>query len=90
MRLPRVSMDSRGQAASVRHARRFLLGAHGSAGQSTVEFAMVFVAFLCVVIGVGALWRLSDSGLLVQHALQSASHHLGGGDIGAWGDVLVY
>lgn len=57
-------------------------------GQSTVEFALVFAAFLCVVIGLGALWRLFDGGLAVQHALQSASHHLAAVDVGAWGDVL--
>lgn len=61
-----------------------------SRGQSTVEFAIVFAAFLCIVIGMGALWRLSDGGALLQHALQSASHHLVASSLGAWGDVLAY
>jgi Flp pilus assembly protein TadG len=83
-------MGCRKRGKSICSAGRFLSYECGTAGQSTVEFAIVFAAFLCVAIGLGALWHLSDSGLLVQHALQSASHHLGSGDIGAWGDVLAY
>jgi hypothetical protein len=62
----------------------------GEDGQSNVEFALVFAAFLCIVIALGALWRAVDGGLFVEHALQSASHHLASVDIGAWGDVLAY
>ncbi|MBO4365419.1 MAG: hypothetical protein J5804_03905 [Eggerthellaceae bacterium] len=59
-------------------------------GQSTVEFAIVTAAFLAVLIGLSALWHAFDQGLFVQHALQSASHHLQSVDAGAWGDVLAY
>jgi Flp pilus assembly protein TadG len=59
-------------------------------GQSTVEFAIVMAAFLAVALGLSALWHAADRGLLVQHALQSASHHLQGIDLGAWCDVLAY
>lgn len=59
-------------------------------GQSTVEFAIVMAAFLSVALGISALWHAIDQGLFVQHALQSASHHLQGVDLGAWGDVLAY
>ena len=60
-------------------------------GQSTVEFAIVFAAFVCVVLGLGALLGIvQDDGPLVLHALASASHHVAGGDVGAWGDVLAF
>lgn len=33
------------------------IAARDCAGQATVEFALVTVAFLSVVLGMGALWR---------------------------------
>lgn len=62
----------------------------GQSGQSTVEFAIVLAAFICVALGFSALWHSFDQGLFVLHALQSASHHLQGVDLGAWSDVLAY
>ena len=59
-------------------------------GQSTVEFAIVTAAFLAVALGLSSLWQAFDQGLLVQHALQSASHHLYAAGSGAWFDVLAY
>lgn len=59
-------------------------------GQSTVEFVVVFIAFLALVIAFGAIWRFGESGSLVEHALMSASHHLVVSEIGGWGDVLSY
>lgn len=59
-------------------------------GQSTVEFAIVLAAFICVAIGFAALWDVLHEGLLVEHALQTASHHLSGVARGAWADVLAY
>lgn len=35
-------------------------------------------AFLCVILAGGALWRMLASGLVVDHALLSASHHMQG------------
>lgn len=43
-------------------------------GQSTVEYAIVFTAFLAVVAGLGALMGVVGDGLFVQHAVTSASH----------------
>lgn len=62
----------------------------GHLGQSTVEFAIVCAAFLTVVIALGALWRIFDLGLVMDHALQSASHHLSQVASGAWLDVFLY
>lgn len=59
-------------------------------GQATVEFAIVLAAFVVVAVGLSALWHALDQGVFVQHALQSASHHLEGAESGAWGDVLAY
>ncbi len=59
-------------------------------GQSTVEYAIVFAAFLALVLGLGAMADLFQSGLVVEHALQSASHHLKNVATGAWADVLLY
>lgn len=61
-----------------------------ASGQSTVEYAIVFAAFLALVLGLGAMADLFQSGLVVGHALQSASHHLKNVATGAWADVLLY
>lgn len=68
-------------------ARRVL---RGDDGQSTVEYALVCAAFVFIAIGLAALWHLFADGSVSQHALASASHHVGSGDGGAWGDVLSY
>jgi len=41
-----------------------------------VEFAVVTVGFLAVTVALGALWRMLGGGLLVEHALAVASHHI--------------
>lgn len=58
-------------------------------GQSTVEFALVTAALLCVVIGLSAFWRLAGQGVLVEHAVVSASHHVAG-SASATADVFAY
>lgn len=59
-------------------------------GQSTVEFVLVFVAFLSLVVACGALWHLGESGKLIEHASVSASHHITISELGGWGDVFSY
>ena len=66
------------------------MAARGLSGQSTVEYAIVLAAFLALVIGLGAMADLFQSGLVVEHALQSASHHLKDVATKAWADVLLY
>ena len=58
-------------------------------GQATVEFAIVLFAFMAIAAGLAALWHGLEDGMLVRHALTSASHHLAGA-VGAWADVLAY
>ena len=60
------------------------------AGQATVEFALVTVAFLSVVLGMGALWRSVSAGVFVEHALSCASHCVTGSLLGALADVALY
>ena len=62
----------------------------GNGGQGTVEYALVLFAFTAVVVGLGALWHLFDSAAPVQHALQSASHHVEAVAPGAFADVFMY
>ena len=57
------------------------IAARDCAGQATVEFALVTVAFLSVVLGMGAL---------VEHALSCASHCVTGSLPGALADTVLY
>ena len=61
-----------------------------SSGQGTLEYALVAFAFAGMLAGMGALWHLLDAGSLVQHALQSASHHVSSVAPGAFSDVFMY
>ena len=59
-------------------------------GQSSVVYAIVFAAFLAMVVGLGAVANLLESGLVLEHALQSASHHLNNVATAAWADIFLY
>ena len=59
-------------------------------GQSTVEFAIVTAAFAVVTVALAVLWHVSGDGLLAQHALASASHHVQGVMSAYLSDVLLY
>ena len=58
--------------------------------QGTVEYALILGVFMAVVIGLGALWSKLDAGVFIDHALSSASHHLGGAGIRGLYDVLLF
>lgn len=45
-------------------------------GQSTVEFAVIAAGFMSLTVALSAVWHLFDGGLLVEHALAVASHHI--------------
>ncbi|MGI6105812.1 MAG: hypothetical protein ACOYD7_06470 [Raoultibacter sp.] len=59
-------------------------------GQSTVEFALITAGFVGLIIGLGALWNVLETGLFVEHALASASHHVQEVSVGVVGDVFLY
>ena len=62
----------------------------GESGQGTLEYALVMFGFLSIVAGLGALWNMLDGGLLVSHALASASHHVQAVTPGAVADVFAF
>lgn len=60
------------------------------AGQSMIEYLVVFMAFIAVVGALGSLLDLFGGDLVIYHALQSASHHLRDVAQGALLDVFLY
>lgn len=44
----------------------------------------------CHGCGLGAVANLLESGLVLEHALQSASHHLSNVAAAAWADIFLY
>ena len=59
-------------------------------GQATVEFAIVAATFAVVVVAFSALWHVLGDGLLAQHALAGASHHVQGVMPAYLSDVFLY
>ena len=60
-------------------------------GQSTVEYALVLVAFLSMAMALAGLWYASRSGRLLDQAVDASSHQLGGGDaLGSWRDISLF
>ena len=62
-----------------RHRRwhkRLVARLHAGRGQATVEFAIVMAGFLALIVALGAFWRMLGDGLIIEHALASASHHI--------------
>lgn len=64
----------RGKDADAWFKRALTGKLHESHGQSTVEYALVSVAFLAIVFGLGALSDLLGDGVVVSHAISAASH----------------
>ncbi|TGY74159.1 hypothetical protein E5332_03430 [Enterorhabdus sp. NM05_H27] len=61
----------------------------GETGQGTVEYAVVTAGVVCVIVALGALWRILSAGIVVNHALMAASHHLEGA-LGWAFDIFSY
>lgn len=62
----------------------------GERGQATVEFAVVTAGFLAATIALGALWHAIGDGLLVDHAVAVASHHLQTAALSTVVDIFLY
>lgn len=58
-------------------------------GQSTVEYAVVLGALLCIVMAVGALGNAVSGGTFIRHGVMAASHCLQG-SVGGIVDVFCY
>lgn len=54
-----------------------------------MEYAVVLAGFLAVVAGAGLLMRALGDGIVVEHALAAASHHIQA-SAGWMADVLGY
>lgn len=60
-------------------------------GQSTVEYSLVLVAFLAIVLALGALWNQAHENRLVQLAQMSLSHTISGPSvIGGVQDIVLF
>ena len=57
-------------------------------GQSTIEFAIVAASMIIIVVSLSLIWKLGDNGILIEHAIKSASHHIQEAAIGIIGDVF--
>lgn len=72
-------VPSKAARALERHRRwnqRLVIGGRCVSGQSTVEFAVIAAAFLAIAVALVAFWRIFSGGLVVEHALAVASHHI--------------
>lgn len=63
--------------------------AYHQRGQGTVEYAVVFIAFLALVIALGIYSDFLREGTIIQHLFSGASHHLLGSR-GVLRDVFLY
>lgn len=59
------------------HSHRYQQLVRDDSGQSTVEYAVLLFGVLSVVLALATFSNLATSGLVVEHALSAASHHLG-------------
>lgn len=57
------------------------------AAQGTVEYALTVFALLTLVLGIAALWRVAERGLLADVAVKAASHGLEGD---GYVDIALY
>lgn len=57
--------------------------------QSTVEFAIVFLVFLGIIVGLGGIFKKIDAGMFLDHAIVAASHNVEQA-IGGLCDVFVF
>lgn len=61
-----------------------------ASGQSTVEYAVLLVAFVAMAAALAALWHAASDGVLLGLATQSASHGTGQGWAALLKDVVGY
>lgn len=59
-------------------------------GQATVEYAVIVAAFLAMAVALGMFWHMLDDGLLVEHALAVASHHIQSVAPATIADIFLY
>lgn len=62
----------------------------GCRGQSSVEYALVVLAFASMVAAWALVWHAGRRGALLERAVSSASHVVGGGAAGGIQDLALY
>ena len=63
----------------------------GTSGQSSVEYALVLLAFASVLGAFACIWHAGRRGALLERATEAASHQLGGGDpLGSARDLSLF
>lgn len=65
-------------------------GSLGRAGQSTLEYLLLLVAFVAMVGALALIWHAARDGRLLSLATEAASHGSGGGTVALLKDVLEY
>lgn len=59
-------------------------------GQATVEFALVTAGFIAATVALAAFWHAIADGLLADHAVAVASHHLQTAALPTITDIFLY
>ncbi len=60
-------------------------------GQSSVEYALVLLAFLAMVLALGAVWQAARNGSLQRLEQSAASHAVEGeGVLGGMRDIVLF
>ena len=62
----------------------------GRAGQSTLEYLLLLVAFVAMIGALALLWHAARDGRLLSLAADAASHGAGGGAVPLLKDVLEF
>lgn len=55
-----------------------------------MEFAVIAAGFLAATVALMALWRVLGDGLVVEHALSVASHHIQAVAPATMADIFLY
>ena len=66
------------------------VGSRGERGQSTVEFALVTAGFIAAAVALSTMWHAFGDGVLVEHALAVASHHVQAVAPATISDIFLY
>lgn len=84
-----IGVSPQAAGALGRYRERHQQLVRDDSGQGTVEYAAVLFGLMVLIAGLAALFRVVESGVLTQHVLQSASHHVGGSIAGVV-DAFMY
>ena len=80
-----------GRREGRRRARSPIAGwAAEERGQSTVEYALVVLAFLAALVALGLMWHAVREGAFQRLSQDAASHSLAGGLAGLLRDIVLF